>query len=294
MLNRPNGTNQPDTFICHASEDKEFMARPLHEALSEVGVDAWLDESEIRLGQSIRQKIDDGLANCRSAIVILSRPFCSKSWTQYELDGIVGRMIQGEIQLFPIQHGITIDEIRNYSPSLVGRSLWNSADHSPKQIAAEIASQLGVKSQAPTGTSAGQTNRLRGYLPVTDGARAFGTIYVAPAGTPELPEGTEPELNTFAFLGGPAGWLSMTAHNEELEYIIDNDKFRIQVDRGGHWSGPEYQADQLAFSGDPFSVIIRRDGNPQIYLPSLVNTSSGGSFLNSGSASGWRTFQIHQ
>ena len=57
--------SQPDTFICHASEDKEFMARPLHKALSELGVYAWLDESEIRLGQSIRQKIDEGLANCR-------------------------------------------------------------------------------------------------------------------------------------------------------------------------------------------------------------------------------------
>ena len=95
MLNRFSRRNQPDTFICHASEDKEFMAKPLHQALSEAGVYAWLDESEIRLGQSIRQKIDEGLANCRSATVILSRPFFMKNWTQYEMDGIVGRQMQG-------------------------------------------------------------------------------------------------------------------------------------------------------------------------------------------------------
>ena len=59
-------------------------------------------------------------------------------------------------------------------------------------------------------------------------------------------------------------------------------------------AGLSIRADQLAFSGDPFSVIIRTDGNPQIYLPSLVNTSSGWSFLTSGSASGWRTFQIQK
>ena len=294
VLNRSRGTSQPDTFICHATEDKEFMARPLHKALSEAGVYAWLDESEIRLGQSIRQKIDEGLANCRSGTVILSRPFFSKNWTQYELDGIVGRKMRGEILLFPIQHGITIDEINSHSPSLAGLSLWNSSSRSFEEIATEIAGQLGVEPQSPSGPPAGQTNRLHGTLSVNSGARSFGTIYVAPAGTPELPEGEEPELNTFAFLGEPTGWLSMTAQNEELEFIIDNDKLRVQVDRGGQWSGPEYQADQLAFSGSPFSVIIRRDREPQIYLPALVSTSSPGSLLTSGSASGWRTFQIQR
>ena len=292
MLSRAEGTNQPDTFICHATEDKEFMARPLQEALSKAGVYAWLDESEIRLGQSILQEIDAGLATCRSATVILSRPFFKKNWTRYELDGIVGRKMQGEILLFPIQHGITIEEIRNHSPSLAGLSLWNSSDHSFEEIATEIAGQLGVESQAPAGRQEGQTNQLHGTLSVSSGARTFGIIYVAPAGTLELPEGEEPELHTFAFLGEPTGWLSMTAHNEEFEYIIDNDKLRVQVDRGGQWSGPEYQADQLVFSGDPFSVIIRREGQPQIHLPSLINTSNSGSFLTSGSASGWRTFQI--
>ena len=144
MLNRFSRRNQPDTFICHASEDKEFMAKPLHQALSEAGVYAWLDESEIRLGQSIRQKIDEGLANCRSATVILSRPFFMKNWVQYEMDGIVGRKMKGEILLFPIQHGITIEEIRNHSPSLAEISLWNSSDHSFEKIAAEIAAQLGA------------------------------------------------------------------------------------------------------------------------------------------------------
>ena len=292
MLNGPSGTNQPDTFICHATEDKESMARPLYKALSEAGVHAWLDESEIRLGQSIRQKIDEGLANCRSGTAILSRPFFAKNWTQYELDGIVGRMMQGEILFFPIQHGITIDEIRSHSSSLAGLSLWNSADHSPEEIAAEIAGQLGVVAQAQVSPPADQSVQPKGTPALTSVARAFGVIYVAPMGTQELPEGQEPELHTFAFLGEPTGWLRMTEHDEELEYVIDNDKLRVQVNRGGQWSGSEYQADQLIFSGNPFSAIIRRDREPQIYLPSLINASSGGSFLTFGSASGWRTFQI--
>ena len=284
--------SQPDTFICHASEDKEFMARPLHKALSELGVYAWLDESEIRLGQSIWQKIDEGLANCGSATVILSRPFFMKNWTQYEMDGIVGRKMQGEILLFPIQHGITIAEIRNYSPSLAGLSLWNSSDHSPEEIAAEIAEQLGVETQTTARPLIARTDQPQGTPELTSGARTFGVIYVAPAGTPELPEGQVAEIQSFAFHGEPSGWIRMVEDDQELEYIIERDKLRVQLERGGQWRGSEYQADHLVFSGEPFSIIIRREGERQTYLPSLVNTSNRGFLLTSGSASGWRTFQI--
>ena len=147
--------NQPDTFICHASEDKVAIALPLHEALTQLGVYSWLDEPEIRLGQSIRQSIDAGLARCRSATVILSRQFFAKNWTQYEMDGIVGRAMQGEILLFPIQHGITIQEIRDHSPSLAGLSLWNTAERSPEEIADEIAGQLGITKPETTGQTSG-------------------------------------------------------------------------------------------------------------------------------------------
>ena len=146
------------SHFCWLPTDKEAIARPIHKALTELGLYAWLDESEIRLGQSIRQKIDEGLANCRSATVILSRPFFSKNWPQYEMDGIVGRQMQGEILLFPIQHGITIEEIRDYSPPLGGLSLWNSSDHSPAKIAAEIARQLGAATQTPSEPPSGSHN----------------------------------------------------------------------------------------------------------------------------------------
>ena len=189
MLNRSGGTKQPDTFICHASEDKDFMALPLYEALSEAGVYAWLDESEIRLGDSIRQKIDDGLANCRSATVIPVQAIL-----QEKLDSIRdGRDRRKEdARRDPaLPHPARHHHRRNRRlQSVPGRpSVYgNSSSYSCERIAVEIASQLEVKSQAPTGTSAGQTNRLLGTLTVTDGVRTFGRIYIAPAGTPELPE----------------------------------------------------------------------------------------------------------
>ena len=232
--------SQADTFICHASEDKEAIARPIHKALAEVGVYAWLDESEIRLGQSIRRKIDEGLANCRSATVILSRPFFSKNWTQYEMDGIVGRQMQGEILLFPIQHGITIEEISDYSPSLAGLSLWNSSDRSPAHIATEIANQLGIAEPTPIQSPATSPAQLRGGSEGQGGARAFGRFYIAPAGTNELRPSVEPEPDAMFFFSNPTGfqgWIPVVESKEELEYVIEGETLRVRLSWGNSWGG---------------------------------------------------------
>jgi len=66
---------QWDTFISHASEDKEQVALPLSLALRQRGVRVWLDKFELRIGDSLRQKIDEGLANSRFGVVILSPSF---------------------------------------------------------------------------------------------------------------------------------------------------------------------------------------------------------------------------
>jgi TIR domain len=82
---------QFDLFLSHASEDKEAIARPLYSALVAAGVSVWFDEAVLELGDSLRRKIDEGLARCRYGIVILSPRFLAKQWPQRELDGLVAR-----------------------------------------------------------------------------------------------------------------------------------------------------------------------------------------------------------
>src|SRR5205823_5536445 len=71
-----------DVFICHASEDKHDVARPLAEALTARGARVWLDELEMKVGDSLRLKIDDGLRLSRFGVVVLSPSFFDKRWTQ--------------------------------------------------------------------------------------------------------------------------------------------------------------------------------------------------------------------
>lgn len=144
--NNPPAVNQEikgyDVFISHASEDKDEVARPLAEALVNEGLTVWYDEFELKIGDSLRRKIDQGLAHSNFGIIIISRSFIKKGWTNYELDGLITRSITGEQQLLPIWHDITKQEVIDYSPSLADKLARNTAINTIEEIATEIASLI--------------------------------------------------------------------------------------------------------------------------------------------------------
>lgn len=127
-----------DVFISHASEDKDDVVRPLAHALSDGGLNVWYDEFELRIGDSLRRKIDMGLAKSRFGVVVLSRSFFGKGWTNYELDGLVTRAVSGEQILLPIWHEITKKELIDYSPSLADKVARSTGTHTIEEIASEI------------------------------------------------------------------------------------------------------------------------------------------------------------
>lgn len=127
-----------DVFISHASEDKDEVVRPLAEALRQGGLEVWYDEFELKIGNSLRRKIDSGLARSRFGVVVLSQNFFRKGWTNYELDGLVTRAVSGEQVLLPIWHNITKKELIAFSPSLADKLARSTATHTVEEIAAEI------------------------------------------------------------------------------------------------------------------------------------------------------------
>ncbi len=127
-------------FISHASEDKAPVVRPLAEALTDLRVEVWYDEFELRIGDSLRRKIDHGIARSRFGLVVLSRSFFAKNWPQSELDGLVARDVdRGGGRLLPIWHEITKSEVLAQSPSLADRVALSTATSTLDEIAAEIA-----------------------------------------------------------------------------------------------------------------------------------------------------------
>ncbi|GJL72801.1 MAG: hypothetical protein NMNS01_20000 [Nitrosomonas sp.] len=132
-----------DVYICHVSEDKDDVVRPLYDALTREGLAVLYDEFALRMGDCLRQKIDKGLAISRAGLVVLSPYFIGKRWANYELDGVVTRIVSGEKILLPIWHNITKQQILDYSPSLAKKVARSTATHTMGEIAKEIAELLG-------------------------------------------------------------------------------------------------------------------------------------------------------
>lgn len=131
-----------DVFISHATEDKNEIVRPLAEALIDQGVRVWYDEFELRIGDNLRRKIDEGLAQSRFGVVVLSQAFFEKNWTQYELDGLVAREMNEERVILPLWHRVTKQEVISYSPSLADIIALATLNFTIVEIAQEIANVI--------------------------------------------------------------------------------------------------------------------------------------------------------
>lgn len=109
-----------DAFISHASEDKELVLS-LGERLRAAGLRIWIDRQELQLGDSLSEKIDEGLAASRFGIVVFSPSFLAKRWPRQELNGLLAREESGQKVILPVWHDIDKEMLATYSPILADR-----------------------------------------------------------------------------------------------------------------------------------------------------------------------------
>jgi hypothetical protein len=126
-----------DVFISHASEDKELVAQPLVDILTGSGLNVWLDKNELKLGDSLRTKIDQGLAESRFGVVILSQAFFAKDWPQRELNGLAALESPQRKVILPIWHDVDQHVVAKYSPLLADK-LAVSTDRGLGAVASEV------------------------------------------------------------------------------------------------------------------------------------------------------------
>lgn len=138
-LKETNLEEKYDVFISHASEDKENLVRELADTLmKDYNIKVWYDELSIKWGDSLRKSIDKGLKSSKFGIVVISKSFIKKGWTNYELDGLFQKEMTYGKTILPIWHDITKDEVQNFSPSLAGRKALNTSMYTIKEIAEEL------------------------------------------------------------------------------------------------------------------------------------------------------------
>ena len=81
-----NKLEKPRAFVCHDSRDKQTIAEPLALQMHKFMCPVWYDQFTLRVGDSLRESIENGLKECPKCILVLTPNFLNNNgWTKREL-----------------------------------------------------------------------------------------------------------------------------------------------------------------------------------------------------------------
>jgi TIR domain len=96
-------TKPYDCFISYFSGDKDFVAR-LSRDLELREIEVWHDVKEVDVGDSISEKIEEGLSRSYSFVIVLSPEALSRPWVKKELQAAHALNAAGEFKILPVLH----------------------------------------------------------------------------------------------------------------------------------------------------------------------------------------------
>lgn len=104
-------------FLSHSSKDKDFVERVFNE-LQKSEIRAWYDKEEIVAGDSITDKVNDGLEKSDFALIFLSKNFLNgeSGWTIAEANFFMQQRMRDASKKFVI---INIDVPHTQVPPLM-------------------------------------------------------------------------------------------------------------------------------------------------------------------------------
>jgi TIR domain len=88
-------------FVSHSSKDKPFV-RKLVEALKKHLLNVWVDEHEIKVGDSLVGKISEALKDADYLVIVLSQASVSSRWVEQELNAALTNQISGKGVVLPV------------------------------------------------------------------------------------------------------------------------------------------------------------------------------------------------
>lgn len=132
-----------DVFISHANKDKEDFVSELNDSLKKLGILIFYDTETLEWGDNWKQKILEGTKKAEFAIIVISKNFFDREWTEKELNEFLNRQNEnGQKTILPILHGINIKDLQEKYPDVADIQAINSSEYSPDAIALLFAKQL--------------------------------------------------------------------------------------------------------------------------------------------------------
>ncbi|SDI57180.1 TIR domain-containing protein [Pseudobutyrivibrio sp. 49] len=132
-----------DVFISHANKDKLQFVDELNDSLTKLGISIFYDKNSLEWGDKWKKKILEGTQKAEFAIIVISKNFFDREWTEKELIEFLNRQNKnGQKIILPIVHGISNDDLRNMYPEVADIQTIDSKDYSCDEIALLFARQL--------------------------------------------------------------------------------------------------------------------------------------------------------
>jgi len=127
-----------DVFLCHAWDDRQGVAKELHDLLTSRDVSVWFSEKDVGLGVPLLRAIDRGLANSRVGIVLVTPALLRRLPAEGIADKELSALLARE-RLVPIVHETTYEALREVSPLLGSRSGLSTAEEPIEDVADKLA-----------------------------------------------------------------------------------------------------------------------------------------------------------
>lgn len=143
QLKEDKSMTKYDVFISHANKDKESFVSELNDSLKKLGIPIFYDTETLEWGDNWKKKILEGTKKAEFAIIVISKNFFDREWTEKELIEFLNRQNEnGQKTILPILHNISIKELQEKYPGVADIQAIDSSKYSSDEIALLFANQL--------------------------------------------------------------------------------------------------------------------------------------------------------
>ena len=135
--------NKFDVFISHANVDKLDYVEKLKTEISKLGVNVFYDKDVIEWGDKWKDIILKGIERSRFAIIVISKNFFDREWTEKELKSFLEKQNKNNQKIIlPILYNVEAHEVFEKYPALSDIQFIKASDYDYKDISIKFAKEL--------------------------------------------------------------------------------------------------------------------------------------------------------
>lgn len=126
---------EKEVFISHSSKDKKEVEK-LIPFINAMNLPVWFDKYNIDVGQSIVEKVQEGMKNSYAVIFWITNNFLDSPWCKKEMNAFIKRMIEEDVLIISIlSQEVSVDRLPLFLQDI---KYIKRENESLEQIAKEI------------------------------------------------------------------------------------------------------------------------------------------------------------